>query len=578
MKFLLLLPFKILALLFGNLQWSPPRWIDTLNQLRKGKPVIFWGICAVLIMAGIAYQYYQALPKPITVKAVIQSPAVTQNDEGALPDKIYVQFDYDFSTLNAEQQRPDGVPSVARIDLVGEEIKTGISLSPAKRGKWRWVGDRNLQFEPESDWSAGTRYRVTFDNSIINKNIELSTNTYEFTTPEFNITVNNMAFYQDPQNISIRRVVATLDFTHPVDQVSLQENLSMSMRPAGATINKDPIEYKFAITYDKNLKQAYIQSEPIALPEESNYMSMIIGDGVKSILGGKVAKRIADAKNKVLIPDIYSFLKVSKATAQIVRNKQNIPEQVVTLEFTDNISESELLGKLSLYLLPEYSKKTGRKYWRAAREVSDRVLEKSKNIDLKLIPNQSDNSKLYNFIVDLPENRYVYLKIEPGLKSVNNFVHTSFYDRLINTPKYPKDIKISGEGSVLTSSGEHKLNVLSRGIPALKYRIGRILDGQLYHLISQTYGDIKSPVFENWKFDANNISAFSEQRVDLNIQHPAKAVYSSLDLSHYLPQEKNSFGLFFVEVIGLNKRHKEIYGVRDTRLILVTDLGVIVKK
>jgi len=151
MKFLLLLPFKILALLFGNLQWSPPRWIDTLNQLRKGKPVIFWGICAVLIMAGIAYQYYQALPKPITVKAVIQSPAVTQNDEGALPDKIYVQFDYDFSTLNAEQQRPDGVPSVARIDLVGEEIKTGISLSPAKRGKWRWVGDRNLQFEPESD-------------------------------------------------------------------------------------------------------------------------------------------------------------------------------------------------------------------------------------------------------------------------------------------------------------------------------------------------------------------------------------------------------------------------------------------
>lgn len=563
----------MLAVIFGQFDWTPPQWMSAINDMRKMRPLVFWSVCVVIILMAAGYQYYLTLPKPITVKAYIQSPGLTPNIEGASPGNVSVEFKYDFSKLNDDQARPSGLPSVARIDLVGEEITTGINLSPAKKGKWVWTTDRIMQFEPESDWPAGVRYTVTFDKSIFIAEAKLSADSYQFSTPEFAVNFSSIEFYQDPQDITVRRVIATLGFTHPVDKASLEQNLSMAMRPSGSSINQDAKPYKFNVRYSNNQREVYIQSEPVSLPDKPNYMKINIADGVKTILGGSGTDKKSD--KKVLVPDIYSFLKIKNANIQIVRNKQNEPEQVLILEFTDDIEEKELLNKISVYLLPKYK----RKYtvWKSPREVSNSVLRNSKQVDIKLIANERDSSKIYSFVLDVPEGRQVYMKIEPKLTSVNKFVHASFYDTVERVPEYPKEVDISGEGSILTYSGEHKLSILSRGVPALKYTVGRLLEGQLYHLISQTSGDIKSPIFNNWTFNSNNISEFVEEIVDIKLEHPKQAVYSSLDLSKHLSQQDNRFGLFFVDVKGLNKKHHEIYNVKDTRLILVTDLGVIVK-
>lgn len=573
--FVLLLPFKALALIFGRLKWSAPPWMSALNTVRKEQPRAFLGVCVAAILIVIGYQYYLTLPKPITVKAHIQSPGLTRSHEGAVPDNVDVEFNYDFSKLNADQARPSGKPSVARIDLVGEEIKTGIELSPAKKGKWLWAGDRSIRFEPESDWPAGTSYTVKFDKSIFIAEANLSDDSYDFSTPEFGIKFSSMEFYQDPQDKTVRRIISTLTFTHPVEKASLEENLSMTMRPSGSGINKKPKIYEFDITYSKNHREAYIRSIPVSLPSEPNYMKITIDDGVKTILGGADSTR--KIEHTVLVPDFYSFLKISNANTLSVRNEENEPEQVLMLEFTDDIDGKELLSKLSVYLLPERNNK-GSRYWSSPREVSKATLRRSEKIDARLIPNERESSKLYSFVFDVPENRYIYMRIEPKLVSVNKFVHSSFYDTVLRAPNYPKEVDISGDGSVLTYSGDHKLSILSRGVPALKYKVGRLLEGQLYHLVTQTSGDIKSPGFTNWKFTPNNIADYVEEIVDLQLEHPKKAVYSSLDLSRHMPQESNRFGLFFVDVIGLNDRHYEIGGAKDTRLILVTDLGIIVKK
>ncbi|VAW64596.1 Large extracellular alpha-helical protein [hydrothermal vent metagenome] len=574
---------KLLVSVFGRFNWSAPVWLQSINTTRKSSPLFFWGIFASLLLSVAAYQYYLTLPKPLTYLASIQSPGLTSNYEGAQPDGLYISFAYDESGMSADQPRPEGQPSIARIDLIGEEIKSGIKLSPVMKGKWEWLNDNSILFIPEKDWPAGTRYSVEFEQEIFTTEAKLTDYQYEFLTPEFSVDISEPEFYQDPTDLSIRRVITTLSFSHPVDKASLLNSVTMSMRPSGSDVNDTAKKYKFDVSYDQNLRQAYIQTEPVALPPEPNYMSIKIKPGIKSILGGAVL--VEPQLAKVRVPDVYSFLKINSVETKIIRNKSNEPEQVLMLEFTDNIEKQELIDKLSVYILPERDQKDGSAFWQSAAEVTDKVLENSQKIKLKLIPNEKEFSKNYNFTFDIAENSYLYLKIDSALTSVNKFVHASTFGAILTSPMYPVEINISGEGSVLTYSGEHKLSLLSRGLSSLKYKVGKLLDGQLNHLISQTNGDITSAEFSNWNFNADNIAQYSETIVDINQLHPKKAAYSSMDLSKYLRQFKQGknnrneqYGLFFVDIKGWDrKNNNEVYGVGDKRLIMVTDLGLIVK-
>jgi alpha-2-macroglobulin len=575
-KNLLLFPLTLLSYFIGKFTWTAPPWWQSLaNSLRRNRKATL-GLF-VITLAGVgAYLYYDSLPKPVRVTAQIDAIEITPNYSGAKPSDLNIEFLYDFSQLKDKQVRPDGEPSVARIDLVGKEIDQGITITPAKKGKWSWVSDRSIAFVPETDWPAGTEYSIRFDQAIFSAETLLANNTYQVTTAPLTASFSHTEFYQDPKDIAVRRVVATVAFSHPVDKKSFEQQLTMGMRLSDQTIDTIPTPYSFSITYDKNQREAYIQSEPVRLPERTNTMRLNLAKGIKSVLGGEASQAAQDTK--VVIPDRYSFLKAN-AQSQIVRNQENEPQQVVMLEFTDDITIKELRSKLSMYLLPKNGQRNGRSYWSGPRQVNKNVIGRSLRVDYKLIANEFDFAKRYNFVVDVPENRYLYIKVDKGFKSVNNFVHSSFFDAVLTTPQYPKEVNIAGEGSVLSYSGNHQLSVLTRGVPGLKYSIGKLLEGQIYHLVSQTSGDLTSPSFDRWNFSEQNIADFETATVQLRQNHPRQANYSSLDLSRYLPKASGRFGLFFVDVKAYDpKRQREIYGANDKRLILVTDLGIVVKR
>ena len=305
-------------------------------------------------------------------------------------------------------------------------------------------------------------------------------------------------------------------------------------------------------------------------------MKLVLNKGIQSVLGGQASEK--ELTEKILIPDVYNFLKISTAKTAVLPNAKQQPEQLLMLTFSDDISENEIVDKLKVYLLPARNEKRKSNYWKGPREVTATVLRDLQPIDLKLIPNERSFSKAYNFVFDAPEGRYIYAHIKPGLESVNKFVKRNLYDNVFRVPSYPKKVKIMGEGSVLTFSGNHRLSLLARGLNTLKVVIGKVLSNQVHHLVSQTGGDIKDPHFSNHRFSEQNISAYREEIIDLKPEHPKIANYSSIDLSAYLPEKTNQFGLFFVEVKGWDKRrNREIYGSSDKRLIMVTDLGVLVK-
>ena len=570
-------PFKILGYLIGTISWSAPPWLHGLNDFRKNKTVFFWLCAGVFLGALGGYIYYQTLPKPMLIKGIVIAPGLTANVEKPIPDVLQIEFKYDVDSLKPGQINPESQPSVARIDLVNRKILKGITIEPAISGVWMWREDRYLEFEPQEEWAPGAEYKIHTDKTIYSNEVKLKQYDYSFKSHPFDVSFDELAFYQDPKDKSVRRVIGTLVFSHPVDQKSLEAHLNMSMRPSDTTIVTEPMAYSFSVTYDENQREAYVQSEPIRLPKQPNYMTLTISKGTASTIkdGAPLAQGLA---KQVLVPDIFSFFKVREATSRIVKNEKQEPEQIIMLNFTDDVEEKAVLEKLNVYLLPVINPKRNVKYWNSPREVTQGILNNSEKIELKLIPNERSFSKTYNFIYDAPANRFLYLHIESGLTSISNFVQASFYDALLNIPDYPKEIKIMGEGALLTYTGEHQLSLLSRGIEDIAISVGKVLPGQLYHLVSQTGGDIKDPYFSNSRFSTQNISEFFEEFVSLNPEHPKKATYASFDLSSYLEKTDNQAGLFFIEVNGWDRHNKrKIYGASDKRLILISDLGLLVK-
>ncbi len=572
---ILKLPFTILAFFFGRLEWSAPPWLAAIMVFIKRKPKLFVAFLFLLLLALGLYIYNQTLPKPISIKATANPVHITPNQENAQHSPLIIQFDYDFSQLKEGQNKPKDQASVARIDLIGKDITQYIRLSPNKKGQWTWLDDRRIEFTADTDWPAGTTYQVTFKPGLFTQDTRLSESQTTFKTPKLTANFSHIELYQDPLEKSVRRVVATVQFSHPVDKKSFEERLSLTMRPSDQRFKDKPKTFSYSVKYDKNYREAYISSATVALPEHTNFMNLLLKSGVKSLLGGNGSQQVA--KTRVVIPDLYSFLKVEHADLSIIKNQDGEPEQVLVLNFSDDIQRQELLNKLKLYILPKQGQKQGKNYWNKVTDINPEVLKNSQKVTFKLLENERNHAKQYSLVLDEAELRYLYVHIEKGLISHNNFISSAAFQQLFYIPNYPIDINIMGEGSILSLSGEGKLNVITRGTPALKYTIGRLLDKQITHLVSQTSGDISNPDFNSWHFNEENMSSLSSSIITLAKRHPKQANYSTFDLSAYLPEEQQ-LGLYFVNISAWDpQKNHELYAQAEKRLILMTDLGIIVK-
>jgi len=566
MQRLFVLIQTILSPVIGRISWQAPVWLAFIIGSIKQHPRWVSGLLLLAVVGGGGYYYYQQLPVPLQYRADVTGPGVTQVSGDELkPDSLEIDFDYDREAMVTVPENL-GEPSVANLKLMDKPLLQGIRMEPALAGEWRWQNDRVLVFQPKDDWPADQEYKVHFAPILFGKDVRLASDVVSFVTPEFSSRLESMQFYQDPMDRTIRRVIATIDFSHAVDEQSLQQHLGLTMRPSGTGIDVRPEPYDYTVTYDKHHRKAYVQSLPISLPEKSNFMKLHLDKGVKSALGAATTQETVDGE--VRIPDIYSFFRVSDAGVRIVRNQQDQPEQIVSIDATDDVDAKTLLDAFQLYLLPERKRS-----WKGPREITAEVLQQSSRISWQAIPNQRDAEKHYNFLIDVPEGRGIYLKVNGGLTSINHFKMASDYDAVMYSPRYPHELKMTNEGSVLALSGEHKLGLLSRNLEAVKVIVGRVLPGQINHLISQTGGDISNPSFNNYYFSEENLSQYGEQVIKLTSKHPKEANYAAFDLSTYL-KDGADYGLFFVTVEGWDPvRKNAVYNTSDKRLILVTDLG-----
>lgn len=516
------------------------------------KLILFLGILGVAL-AVVAYRYF--LPKEQASLEVATSyfPAVTRYET---PDNLSITFQNSADTLNKEYQKQMSSP-IAPLDAIDKEVTSGVSLSPALSGSWRWSSENTLTFTPKQDWPANQEFVINLNQKIFDANaLELATTSIKWVTPAFEGSIDRMSLEQDIAGGKDHNIFATMTFTHPVDIASVKKNLKLF-----DSANAQEIPYE--LTHEANLKTLYVRSDTVAIADKERYIKLFMGKDIQTTLG-KTSLYEAQ-ESKILIPDIYSFLKISYVNYSIINNKDANPEQIFHISLTDAVT------------FEEFSK-----HAKVAVELHDKAKqEASKNsfsTKLTLLPIQGTSSKDYFFKSEIPLGGQVSVTLLKGMRSVNGFVLRRDIKERRYIPAYPTEIKIMGEGSILALSGEKKVSFAVRGVNGLKVSVQKLQDEQINHLISQTNGDITSPYFRSYSFNFENITEKQLQEViPLASHHPKDQNYASLDLSKYLRNQGS--GIFFIQVEDYNieKKQRDFY-IEDKRLIIVTDMGIVVKK
>ena len=592
----------LVGTVLGEFRWLPPAWVQRVGKRRLG-----WILLGLVVAAAIGVGgslYYRSLPKPLRVVIDVEPPGLSAvvDDEPAsrtsdrqvkdtltaskldssdnvarrlVPEPLRLDLRY---ALDADTPEPPSLSalsalSAARIDLVGETLEEGVLLEPAMPGEWRFESENRLVFTPDEDWPAGRDYRVRLSREVFAPGIVLATREVEFATRAFVASITDASFYQHPETVSDRRVVASFEFSHPVSRADFEQRLGMSMRE-GSTDDPTVRVLETRVEYGPFDRAAHVHSEILAIPERENFVTVALATDLTPAVGDGGFDESLSVQ--VRVPDRATYFRVEGIHAAIVRTADETPEQTAVVTFTDQVNTDDFATHVRAWLLPEEhtigNVRHTRFAWRSPRQVTPAVLAMSELLQLNVNPAERDTASLQSVTFDVPTERFVYFRVAAGLTSKGDFVLASPYDEVVPAPDYPKEAAIAQDGAVLPLTGNRLLSLSGRGVDALKVEIQQLLPGTLNHLASQSGGDIRDPWFR-YRFDADNLSVLTTRIVHLNPEHPRERVFATLDLAPFL----DAGGLFFVKVQGWDLEKERVVGSYDRRMALVSDLGLLVK-
>jgi uncharacterized protein YfaS (alpha-2-macroglobulin family) len=594
---------KIARTVLGQLSWTPPYWLQRgivrMHLYRRGHPFITAG--AVLLVFLLAsgslwtWRWYQRQPKPHVVSAQVAPIPVTALEKELRFPPLSIEF----------------TESAARLEDLKNPALQHVRLDPALPGTWKWANDRKLAFTPAQDWPADRKYRIIFDKHLFPSHVRMDKLEYDVSTPPFRAEIKSVVLSEDAREPGVQRIIATVNLTHAVEPGELDKHAVLTM-VGGSNVfaPNDPAPH-FSITYGLHHRQAFLRSSPIVLPANEDWMRVTIDQDLRTAQGGAEVKEAVE--QKTLVPSKATVFKIKSVDGGIVRNKEGEPERMLNVETTGDINTAELAKSLHIYLLPkrepekteeaaeenadeetaseESESEEGNEEtettstaakWANADEITDEILEQATVVKFTAIPTEKEHSRDHHFKFKLEGDGQLYVRIDQGLRARSGYDLAEKFTNVVSAPELPQEIEIQGDGGLLALSGERKLSIRSRGVPLIKFEIDRVLSSQINHLVSQTEGEFQAPEFKHGSFDEDNISRIAREDQPISLQNKWKSNYSAFDFSRHLekPADGGSErGLFFLKASGWDPvRKKQIKSAATSRFILVSDLGLLVKK
>ena len=602
----------LFAAVFGG--WNAPpwlRWLGARSQrgaaatsaaLRARPRAFAVGALALALLAVGGYYgrlAWKARPQPVEVGFKVVNPAITDFVNNGAPNALVVSFS----------------KSVAPQAGVGKEITAGITVAPPVEGQWRWASDRQLEFAPKAEWPIGAEYTVQINRDAIAPQVQLDQYEFRFASAAFDAKLRKAEFYQDPINPALKKAVIEFGFTHAVNTTEFEKRLELRLAgQAEGVLGVGRETTKFTVVYDKLKLNAYVHSVSLPIPKESTTLNVTLAKGAVAQAGGNATK---DAiTGSVDVPGLYS-LAIEGVTPTVVTNERFEPEQVLIVSTSQLVHERELARNLKVWLLPtrnpnqKKEDQTEEPYaWSDAREITTEVLKASSPLPMAPIASEQEYTQTHSFKFRTDVGRMLYVQVDASTKSFGGYLMRDRAQSIVTVPPYPAELRILSQGALLAMSGEKKVAVLVRDLPGLRVELARVQPAQLQHLVSQTQGNFSNPDFIG-PFGADNMTDRFERKIPLPALQRGKPHYEAIDLAEYLAKDgEPRRGLFLLKVQGYDPKSEEKKAapvdpnapvaaepeaasennepapeenvdpssLEERRLVLVTDLGLLVKQ
>ncbi|MGE4131280.1 MAG: alpha-2-macroglobulin [Bdellovibrionales bacterium] len=578
----------ILSMVFGRLQYQPPEWLRKIWQKLKSSLAGRWiesrattikanpkksakvigGAVAAIALVFFGVQKYRAyldsLPKPDYVTVNIYEPQEPDLETGKSRN-LSIRFS----------------KSAARVDQLDKPVVEGIALRPAMKGSWRWDSDSQLEFTPEKrgseyeQWKIGEEYTIILDRKLFPKHVLLEELEYKFKTPKISGHYSKSEFYQDPRDPQIKKAVFNIRFNYALDTEDIKKRISMTMQEKDEhALAKRARKIGFTVSFGEFKNEVFIVSDPIGIPLKDSRVEVKVERGVRTLAGGKTED---DYFSSVDVPGMYNFFRFENSNVSFARNAKFEPEQILILNTLAELPSENVAKVMKLYLLPAKKKEdvSGRQfsYWESPAEITSEIRQALKPVSFTVVPTEEENSKMHTFKINVPVGRSLYIEIPKGLKSYGGYVLAEKFEDIVRFGDYPKELMIMSQGSILSFSGDKKVPLLARNIRKAEVRLYRILPAQLNQFVNDNYRHYNSfgqPGFPG--LQKETLSEIFKKEIQVPFHNPAATQYFSVDLDEFMPKDSATRkGIFYLEVYSS-------VGPSDRRLVVVTDLGVIVKE
>ena len=584
--------------IIGRWEWQPPSWLSwILLYIAAGWRFLLADTrraitAAVIVLSAVGgWVWYKTRPVPHYVTYTMTAPGLTEyGEKGISSIKPFVM---EFSE------------SAAPLQQIEKTVTAGVEIAPKIAGTWFWVNDKQLKFTPKDDWPIDREFSVSFAKSgFFARAVLLEDYRPDFRSQPFSAKIAQGQFYQDPRDPNLKKLVATVQFSHPVDTTQFEQRVSLVLPKDAGYLGLQPDSRNYTVVYDKFKLAAYIHSAALAMPRDDTSMTLRIDRGVRAARGGNETRE--RLQTDVLIPG-RSSLRFSGLRMTLVDNARYEPEQILMMTSSSPVAEKALAGKVSAYLLPVRHPKQPKENpnpfpWNDEGQIGKEILALSQPLQLSYVSSEQGGDTAHGFKFQAAVGRYIYVLVTDGVEGIGGYTSGKPFAGTFQVEPYRQALTFLGKGALLSLSGDKKVGFLVRDVDHVEVEIGRVLPNQLQH-IAPSMGDFSRPGIYPGLAD-QVVERFTEVR-DYSDKQPGKPTYDSIDLTRYLQSKTQAHhGLFLLRLRSVIPARRAVTrqddseegddsvpdeeeyasaenrgtGIEDNRLILITDLGFIVKQ
>ena len=457
-------------------------------------------------------------------------------------------------------------------------VPSGVSLTPALEGEWRWTSSTTMRFVPKRAWGAGVRYTLSLAKLPLPPRAQLNRKSSTFDMWPLSALTSKGQFWVDPHPQGERAASFDVRFSTVPDKAIIERDVQVQ-GSQGMRLGKPQF------VWSDNDSRCLIKAPIVQMPSQPGSLQLTIR-GVKRLTHGDnnniTYTPSLEAGGTLGIPAGQSLLTV-KGSFDSATGASLGEEYVLTLESSLLVRPDEVLKAIKAVELPlKNSNEALRDYaWANAPRISPEDIAKGRPLTLEALQTPTAPATKLRFRVPVAAGHYVLFRLPRGFfPSATGGAGAGGglsrdWQAVYLAGKPEPSVGFLQSGNVLRLGAGAALDVVGTGLKAIKWRAETVLPAFLGNLANESY------FYGNEDYrDVDGMSVAAEGEIALTPgKDPLAAQYASLDLGKLGADTRGLVRMTLTGVpAGTQADGSPLPEVRTSRMLQLTPWGVLVKE